>query len=53
MMGRKVRNLINSNQISGHKSVIWNGTNDNGEMVSGGMYFYSIKTLIFLVKQGR
>ncbi len=44
MMGRKVRNLINSNQISGYKSVIWNGTNDNGELVSGGMYFYSIRT---------
>ena len=47
MMGRKVKNLINTNQNSGYKSVIWNGTNDNGEMVSGGMYFYSIKTNTF------
>ena len=44
MMGRQVKNLINTNQNSGYKSIIWNGTNDNGEMVSGGMYFYSIKT---------
>ena len=47
MMGRKVKNLINTNQNSGYKSVIWNGTNDNGEIVSGGMYFYSIKTNTF------
>ena len=47
MMGRQVKNLINTNQNSGYKSIIWNGTNDNGEMVSGGMYFYSIKTNIF------
>ena len=47
IMGRKVKNLINTNQNSGYKSVIWNGTNNNGEMVSGGMYFYSIKTNTF------
>ena len=47
MMGRQVRNLVNTNQNSGYNSVIWNGTNDNGEMVSGGMYFYSIKTNTF------
>ena len=47
MMGREVKNLINTNQNSGLKSVIWNGTDDNGEMVSGGMYFYSIKTNTF------
>ena len=51
MMGRKVKNLINTNQNSGYKSVIWNGTNDNGEMVSGGMYFYSIKTNTFSQKR--
>ena len=47
MMGRQVRNLVNTNQNSGYKSVIWNGTNDNGELVSAGMYFYSIKTNTF------
>jgi len=47
MMGREIKSLINTNQNSGYKSVIWNGTNDNGEIVSGGMYFYSIKTNIF------
>jgi len=47
LMGRIVKNLINTNQNSGYKYVIWDGTNNNGKMVSGGMYFYSIKTNIF------
>ena len=41
--GKEVKILINTNENSGFKSVIWDGTNDNGEIVSGGMYFYSIK----------
>jgi hypothetical protein len=44
MMGKEVKNLINTNQNSGDMSVIWNGTNNNGEEVSAGMYFYIIKT---------
>ena len=47
LMGTLVKNLVNNYQNSGYKSVIWDGTNNNGEMVSGGMYFYSIKTNTF------
>jgi len=47
LMGILVKNLINTNQNSGYKSVIWDGTNNNGEMVSGGIYFYIIKTNTF------
>lgn len=46
-MGKEVKNLFNIYQNSGYKSVVWNGTNDNGEMVSGGMYFYTLKTNTF------
>ena len=47
MMGRQVRNLVNTNQNSGYKSVIWNARNDDGKIVSAGMYFYSIITNTF------
>ena len=47
MMGRQIRNLINTNQNSGYKSVIWNARNDDGKIVSAGMYFYSIVTNTF------
>ena len=43
MMGRVVKSLINTNQNSGYKSVIWNATNDQGQSVSAGVYLYSIK----------
>ena len=43
MMGRVVKSLINTNQNSGYKSVIWNATNDQGQSVSAGVYLYCIK----------
>mgnify|MGYP001399277874 CR=1 FL=1 len=47
IIGREIKNLINTNQTSGYKSIIWDGTNDYGEMVSGGMYFYTLNTNTF------
>ena len=46
--GREVKTLINSFQISGNKSVIWNATNNQGRPVAAGMYFYLIESGDFL-----
>ncbi len=43
MLGRQVRTLINKTQNAGYKSVIWNATNDNGKLVSAGVYLYKIQ----------
>ena len=43
MLGRKVKTLINQNQDAGHKSVIWDATNDYGKPVSAGIYLYQIQ----------
>ena len=43
MSGRLVNNLINSFESSGHKTVQWNATNNDGSPVSAGMYIYSVK----------
>lgn len=43
MLGRQVRTLINQTQDAGFKSVIWNATNDNGKLVSAGVYLYKIQ----------
>ena len=40
MMGRKVSTLVSSRQTAGYKTVQWNATNDAGESVSAGLYFY-------------
>jgi hypothetical protein len=42
-MGHLVRNLVNTAQSSGNHSVVWDGRNETGELVSSGMYFYILK----------
>ena len=43
IMGRKVKTLVNSAQSAGYKVIVWDATNDQGSMVSAGMYFYAIE----------
>ncbi len=42
ILGQKVRNLINGEMDAGYKSVEWDGTDDNGTMVSSGIYLYKL-----------
>jgi flagellar hook assembly protein FlgD len=41
-MGNLVRSLVDDNQEAGFKSIEWNSTNDAGNMVASGVYFYRI-----------
>ena len=43
LLGNVVNNLVNGNQSSGHKSIQWNATNNQGEPVSAGVYLYKIQ----------
>jgi hypothetical protein len=43
LMGHEVRTLVNTHQISGFKSVVWNATNNTGQPVSAGLYLYTIE----------
>ena len=43
LLGREVRKLVNQNKDAGFKSVIWNGTNNLGVLVSAGVYLYQIR----------
>jgi outer membrane protein assembly factor BamB len=43
VLGQKVRTLVNSNQSAGYKNVVWNGLNDMGEPISGGVYIYRLE----------
>jgi len=42
MLGEKVVTLIRSNQAAGSYMLNWDGTNQNGELVTSGLYFLKI-----------
>ncbi|MCD4746631.1 MAG: FG-GAP-like repeat-containing protein [Bacteroidales bacterium] len=44
MTGQEIRTLVNKNQPAGRHSVVWDGTDDSGETVGSGIYFYKLKT---------
>ena len=48
MLGNVVKNLVNTNQSSGYKSVQWDATNNQGEPVSAGVYLYRIQAGNFI-----
>ncbi len=42
--GQKIRTLVNSLEAAGKKSIVWDGTDDAGNKVSTGTYFYRLQT---------
>ncbi|MHB2153824.1 FlgD immunoglobulin-like domain containing protein [Calditrichota bacterium GD2] len=44
MSGQKVCTLINGQVSKGYHQVVWDGTNESGQAVSGGLYFYELRT---------
>ena len=40
--GQKIKTLVNSKIDSGINQVIWNGTDDNGNLVGSGIYYYKL-----------
>jgi len=42
--GQKIRQLVNDFREIGHHQAIWNGTDDFGNAVGSGMYFYRMTT---------
>ena len=43
IMGRVVNNLVSSHQTAGYNSIQWNATNNEGQLVSAGLYLYRIE----------
>lgn len=42
LLGQKVRTLVNTRQPAGRYEVNWDGRDENGAEVSGGIYFYRL-----------
>ncbi len=43
VLGQRVRTLLEEYQAAGHKTVSWDGTDDDGNKVASGIYFYKIQ----------
>lgn len=43
ILGSRAIDLVNENQTSGYKSEYWNGTDNNGRQLPGGVYLYKIQ----------
>jgi len=41
--GHRVRRLVNSQMSAGYHSVVWDGRDDAGDQVAGGIYLYRIQ----------
>jgi subtilisin family serine protease len=44
ILGRKVQTLIDEVKSAGTHTAVWNGTDETGQAVSSGIYFYRVKT---------
>ncbi len=44
VLGQEVATLLNEFQSTGYHNVIWNGTDNSGNQVTSGIYFYRLST---------
>lgn len=49
--GQQVRSLANGNYLPGNHNLFWDATNDNGERVASGVYFYQLRAGVFQQSQ--
>ena len=49
ILGRHVRTLVSGNYDAGNYSVVWDATDLNGNPVSNGVYFYTIRAADYSV----
>ena len=43
VLGKEIRTLVQEKQDAGTKTVVWNGKDNSGKLVSTGIYIYSLK----------
>jgi len=43
LIGREVTELVNDHTQAGTHRIVWNGTNNDGQLMPSGMYFYQLK----------
>jgi hypothetical protein len=44
LLGQQIKSLVNERQAAGSYTVSWDGTNERGESVAGGVYLFRLKS---------
>jgi flagellar hook assembly protein FlgD len=42
-LGQKVKTVLDSEKPAGNYTIYWDGTNNKGEMVATGIYYYQLR----------
>lgn len=45
VLGQEIKILVDKKQSGGNYRVIWDGRNDQGQIVASGVYIYQLKTM--------
>jgi len=48
LLGQQVKSLVNQKISAGMHHIVWDGTDENGQMLTSGVYFYQLKTASFV-----
>ncbi len=48
ILGQKIKSLVNEKLLAGYKEVTWDGTDEKGNNVASGVYFYRLQTDKFI-----
>ena len=48
--GKLIRDLISGFGVPGHYKVIWDSSDDNGQKMASGIYFYHLSTISNIIK---
>jgi len=51
ILGREVKTLVDEYQAPGIRSILWDGTDDNGLSLSSGVYFYKLIASEFVISK--
>jgi hypothetical protein len=43
LVGEEIKTMVKETQAAGLKTISWNGTDNNGQQVAGGIYFYKLR----------
>ena len=46
--GHKVKDLVQGYRLAGNYTIDWNGKNENGNTLAGGIYFFSIQSVEYI-----